>query len=263
MSDIPQDGCVVGVDVGYSRSRRTSAVCLLSWDQGAVDWKIRRFKHLEDDRQAAMASLVEGRDVLVAAFDGPLRQGFDNIGRYRLAEAILTANGIPKLIGKPGQSNSGNGIRLNGAANACARSLLGCAVIGRATHPEAIHELSIVEAFPTSFLGLMVETPESVSVRPPARSDAYFMHLASFGGLDRLLHSLLPGRTARQTWASVTNHDDRAALVCALTALGVAANMYSAVGDADGWIILPDPSFMASWAAPMIAEAKRLRRPAP
>jgi len=48
--------------------------------------------------------------------------------------------------------------------------------------------------------------------------------------------------------SAVTNHDDRAALVCALTALCVAARDYTAVGDEDGWIILPPSSFVQGWA---------------
>jgi hypothetical protein len=43
-------------------------------------------------------------------------------------------------------------------------------------------------------------------------------------------------------------HDDRAAHVCALTALCVAARDYTAVGDEDGWIILPPSSFVQGWA---------------
>lgn len=38
---------------------------------------------------------------MAAAFDGPLRQGFDIIGRYRTAERMLTRRLRP-LIGKPG-----------------------------------------------------------------------------------------------------------------------------------------------------------------
>lgn len=55
-------------------------------------------------------------------------------------------------------------------------------------------------------------------------------------------------------FSSVTNHDDRAALVCALTALCVVAGRYSAVGDTDGWIILPPKSLMAAWAWPLLVE---------
>ena len=50
--------------------------------------------------------------------------------------------------------------------------------------------------------------------------------------------------------ARVINHDYRAALVCDLTALCVAADDFVAVGDPDdGWIVLPPRRFIqpAQW----------------
>lgn len=47
----------------------------------------------------------------------------------------------------------------------------------------------------------------------------------------------------------ITNHDDRAAFVCAITALGVVAGDFTAVGDkSDGWILLPRRAFVQNWA---------------
>ena len=45
-------------------------------------------------------------------------------------------------------------------------------------------------------------------------------------------------------------HDDRAAFVCALTAVCVAAGDFVAVGDDDGWIVLPPRRFIqpAQWS---------------
>jgi predicted RNase H-like nuclease len=57
----------------------------------------------------------------------------------------------------------------------------------------------------------------------------------------------------------LTNHDDRAALICALTALSVAADDFTAVGDADGWIVLPPRPFVRSWArADLEANAREM-----
>jgi hypothetical protein len=44
----------------------------------------------------------------------------------------------------------------------------------------------------------------------------------------------------------IVNHDDRAALVCALTSLSVATGDFVAVGDDNGWIILPPRRFIQS-----------------
>jgi hypothetical protein len=77
---------------------------------------------------------------------------------------------------------------------------------------------------------------------------------AAFDG--PLRRGLLPGRAVATGWASVTNHDDRAALVCALTALGVASGNYVAVGDDDGWIVLPPRALVRNWSwADLMANA--------
>ena len=48
------------------------------------------------------------------------------------------------------------------------------------------------------------------------------------------------GRTWIRHPSDLRNHDDRAAFVCALTALSVATGEFTAVGDERGaWIILP------------------------
>lgn len=248
MRGLPDIGSVVGVDVGYSPTRRSSAICRLWWNIDIVDWKVDRFRYEAADRARAFQTVVGDEPILVAALDGPLRRGLDQIGRYRLAEKTLTSREIRSRIGKPGQSSSRNGRDLNQAANLCAQSLLDLCRLGHATHREAIHDLGIVEAFPTSFLGLLLDAPEGIAVRPPARSDAYYSHLAEIGGLDRLLSYLLPGRALSRSWNEVIDHDERAAIACALTALCVAADDYLAVGDEDGWIILPPESLIGQWA---------------
>jgi hypothetical protein len=53
--------------------------------------------------------------------------------------------------------------------------------------------------------------------------------------------SLLAGRPLRGPLQHIRNHDDRAAIVRAITALCIAARRYTAVGDDDGYIILPPP----------------------
>lgn len=243
----------MGVDVGYSSLRRSSAVCRLWWTDTCVGWAIDRFRHDDADRERAYRQVVGCEPVMVAAFDGPLKKGLGPIGLYRKAERDLTVREIRTMIGKPGQSNSPNGRDLNRAANACARTLIEVCTVQPARHPEAIHDLGIVEAFPTSFLGLLIDSPQTLAVRPPARSDAYYAHLATSGGLDRLLQHLLGGRSLQQDWQAVSNHDDRAAVVCALTALCVAAEDYLAVGDDDdGWIMLPAAACLGPWTRDLL-----------
>ncbi len=111
-----------------------------------------------------------------------------------------------------------------------------------------IDEHAIVEAFPTTFLGSMVEFPARLK-SSGKRSDRYFVHLAEHRSLDRFVEKLLPGRRWLRELRAIRNHEDRAALVCSLTALSVAAGEFAAVGDEeDGWIILPPQWAFADWA---------------
>ncbi|WP_224703275.1 hypothetical protein [Devosia aquimaris] len=251
---LPRSGAVLGVDIGWSLRQRSSAVCLLRWDGSSVHWRIARFTAQDDDRRATLAGVIGDTPLLAAAFDGPLRGDLSEIDVYRAAERLLSIRPLREAIGKLAQSNSGNGRLLNRATNACARDVIASGRVGVARHAQAIHPLAIAEAFPNCFLGLMLGDPAPHKGGRGSRSDRYYTALVADGTLERLLHHHLPGRASAAAFASVTNHDDRAALVCALTALGVAGQDYCAAGDAEGWIILPPPAFIAPWAMPILAD---------
>lgn len=187
--------------------------------------------------------MAAGRRIVAAAFDGPIRRGFDIIARYRTAERMLTRK-LGLLIGKPGQSNAPVGKLLNQHANECVRCLLDDSDLHDARHRVSIDQKSVVEAFPSTFLGMMIEHPQQVAARRGDRSDTFFKHLATAGALRSLIEYLVPGRRLSLDPSNVVNRDDRAALVCALSALGVAASNFVAVGDEDGWIILPPRRFI-------------------
>ena len=160
---------------------------------------------------------------------------------------MLTRRLQPK-IGKPGQASAPVGKRLNAAANLCVNVVLEKCQIATATHVTRIDQKAIVEAFPTAFMGVMLRDPRSLPTSRNNRSDIFFQHLIATDALEYLITCLLPGRSLVDRLDAITNHDDRAALVCALTALSVAAGDYTAVGDSDGWIILPPHRFVRSWA---------------
>lgn len=93
---------------------------------------------------------------------------------------------------------------------------------------------------------MMIENPSRIATRRGDRSDTFFQHLATKGVLQALVEHCLPGRSLGLDPSGVVNHDDRAAFVCALSALSVAAADFVAVGDDDGWIILPPRQFIQS-----------------
>jgi hypothetical protein len=244
---LPLAGAVLGIDVGYSPTRKSSAVCLLSWTEAAVTWSIQRFRAVEPERTETIRRTAGGARLLAAAFDGPLRRSLDVVGRYRTAERMLTRRLAP-IAGKPGQASAPVGKLLNAHANECARIVLLHCDVAPAAHTVAINERAVVEAFPSSFLGLLIADPMSLKARRGDRSDLFFRHLADSGALVRLLSHGLPGRRPVLDPRHITNHDDRAAFVCALTALCIASLDYTAVGDEDGWIILPPAEFVQPWA---------------
>ncbi|OJF94367.1 hypothetical protein AX761_18760 [Rhizobium sp. 58] len=208
-----------------------------------------RFRAAEPERENAIALIAKGRHIAAAAFDGPIRRGFDIIGRYRTAERMLTRRLRP-MIGKPGQSSAPVGKLLNQHTNACVGHLVTHADVQNAAHGVAIDRKALVEAFPSSFLGMMIDKPASLAARRGNRSDLFFKHLATTSVLRSLIEHCLPGRQLESNLSSVVNHDDRAAVICALTALCVAVGDFVAAGDDDGWIILPPRRFIQSeqWA---------------
>ena len=242
------EGSVLGIDVGWSRKRKSSAVCRLSWSAHEIEWKIGRFIATDYDRERMISQVASDNSLLAVAIDGPLRPGFDEIGHYRSAERILSRGELYKRIGKPGQSSSGNGKKLNAQANKSAEFVKQHCHIREARHQVKIDDCAIVEAFPTTFLGVMIDSPALLD-RPKIRSDRYFIHLAENQCFERLVKRLIGNYSWHHSPLEVVNHDDRAALVCAFTALCVAAGEFTAVGDKDdGWIILPPQWMFAGWA---------------
>ena len=242
-------GSVVGVDIGCSPKRRSSAICRLNWTETTVSCSIKRFRAVEPERESTIAESVGGGEILAAAFDGSLRRGLDIIGHYRSAERLLTRR-LGSLIGKPGQSSTPIGKLLNHHANVCVGHVLAHGVVSDAVHATPIHAKAVAEAFPSSFLGLMIADPAALAASRSDRSDIFFRHLTAAGTIQALLAHCLPGRRLEADPEKIVNHDDRAAFVCALTALCLVAGDYVAVGDVeDGWIILPPQRFIqpAQW----------------
>jgi hypothetical protein len=217
----------------------------LDWEDHSVRWTIDRLRADTADRLRSIKGIVGGRLVAAAAFDGP-QPGFARFDRYRKAEPVLTRRPSSQ-IGKPGPSNSPVGKMLNDAANARFDAVRSVWRIGAAIHAICIDGDSIVEAFPNAFLDVMIEDPNCLSALRGNRSDVYFEYLA--GRFERILDLGLPGRKVASRIAKVTNHDDRAALVCTLTAPCVVASDIKAVGDNDdGWITLKPRTFLQNRA---------------
>ena len=235
--------CYLGIDVGFSANKATTGLCLLTIDQNSVSWRCENTWADETRREKALRALVPtGTTLIGVGIDGPLARGLTWVPHYRSAEALLT-RGVFQRRGKPGQTSAPTGQKLHKHATALAQIALNLAQVSilPASHPDAIHKKRIVEAFPTAFLSVLLHENSFSSSDSRGKSDLYWTRAIENGCLeDLLMQTLAPGRVLQEPVGSVSDHDARAALLCALVAACVARGRYVAVGDPiDGDIILP------------------------
>lgn len=245
---VPEKGAVLGIDVGWSEVDHTTGACVLSWDSDSIDFTVCLVPADVENRRKYLRDICRNSQFDSVAIDGPLRVGMDKIGEYRLAELLLTRRFGNCGYGKPGQSHSGNGLLLNQHATEIAKAVLEANCVKQSKHRARIDAYAVVESFPTTFLAVLLDADRRPSIR--AKSDAFFESLLGPDSPSRLMPdtnriadlitSLLPNRQITSTFTEVKNHEHRAALICAITALCVACRRYVAVGDArNGYIILP------------------------
>lgn len=239
-------GAVLGIDVGFSERSPSTAFCLLRWDDTAVRLRLMRTKTNDADRRHALDDLLaEELPALTVALDGPLTRGLKLVRHYRAADALLS-QGVFQTRGKPGQTSSPTGQLLHQHATSLAELVLqaesaGTCRLASAGHYEPIHDRAIVEAFPNQFLAALLPEADLPLLRRDA-SDRYWEACIALGRFRHLFECLLPGRAFETPLSNYRNHDDRAAIVCAMTALSVVAGTAVGVGDAAGGdIMLPPP----------------------
>ncbi len=243
---LPSRGRVLGIDVGYSERRPTTGLCVLAWEPRAVTWTVARARRDAAHRRQSLRRLLgNGPDpVLAVGVDGPLRPFLAYDTSYRSGDALL-ARGRFARRGKPGQTSSGGGRRLHEEACRLVALALEETTVAPARHACAIADHAVAEAFPNLFLGVLCDDRDYPA--RPRRARQWTDELYELRGrtthvrrrLETLLRALTGPRTIAGTW-DIADHDERAALVCALTALCVAAGRFVAAGSPkDGWIILP------------------------
>lgn len=255
-----ESGAVLGIDVGYSSKKRSTGLCILHWGPHTLGFRFERTKTPEFARRQAIRELVGGMSLLGAAIDGPLALDLREVQNYRAAEAVLS-QGVMQKRGKPGSTNSPTGRQLHQHANQLARLVLEETNIGPSRHFQAIHERCIVEAFPNIFLAAGIPEEQLPRLKRDA-SDKFWDALTNEGRrLQDLISSLLPGRSFEpgSEIAKVTHHEDRASLICALTALSVISEAHVGIGDPEqGYITLPPKSWWGStpgfapWLEPLL-----------
>lgn len=238
---------LIGLDVGFSGSSSSTGVARLGADG--------------DLRLASATSTWESRSGVigtasadVAAIDAPYTTAHP--ADVRSCERVFTLGRFQRRC-KPGLSHvPGTGRQLRAAGWETAQQLRAIAPGRgvRAAFPRIEENANVVEAFPNAYLGVCI-SDEAYREMPPLRrgqkfdwlfdrwvKGGLFQQVAERIGLKHVVD--LEDRFDRNR-----QHDERAALVCILTAAGVFNGRYAAVGDSQGgYFFLPPWQNWAAWA---------------
>jgi hypothetical protein len=132
-----------------------------------------------------------------------------------------------------------------------------------APFPRVFGGLNIIEAFPNAFLGVSLSA-EVFDVAPARgrKFDWLYEHWLRQKRPAQLQDSLRWDRP--QFWRQVEgngHHDERAALICALTGICAAQGSYVAVGEpVGGYFFLPPWSLWSLWARKAVDASRMDRR---
>jgi hypothetical protein len=242
---------LLGVDVGFSKTRETTGIACLDDDRlilarAGTPWEFRK------------AKLPCGFKPSVLAIDGPLLpQGSDALTR-RQCEFIFVHKPFHNRC-KPGLSHWGIGLKLREAAmEASSRSQFGSLLAQSTTSQSAFVARTgpNVEAFPNAFLGVLASDSDLLAApRLPRgrRFDWLYDRVTATGKLEAKLSPILglPSFVWRkaESLTSKEHHEERAALICLLTAALAAQNRATVIGDeTGGWFWLPPRALWEQWA---------------
>jgi hypothetical protein len=236
----------LGVDIGFSITRDTTAIAFLDGDRLGVE-------RVGSTWESRVAEIPRDFRPTVIALDGPLLpEGSDERVR-RLCEIVFVHAPFHNRC-KPGLSHWGLGLEPRRAsARACAQfsSILPSSSLGNRN--AVYRDNLIVEAFPNAFLGVL--TPEAQLLSAPKlrrgrRFDWLYEQIATTGRLESVLSQNL--NMPPKFWACMRadkDHERRAALICLLTAALAAQGTAAVIGDSKGgWFWLPPWSMWQPWA---------------
>ena len=251
MADSEKTQFALGIDVGYSKTRRSTGLCLLELTSSTLRWQCFNTGTDETLRFNDLRALVpRGTNLLGVGIDGPITPGLRVVPHYRSSDALLS-RGVFAKRGKPGATSAPSGQQLHLHATLLAEIVLqlqdeGHFIFDRSTHPDPVHPSRILEVFPNAFLSVLLPDAAFEGLRLKRNASDVFWLIAINEGryLERLVDALAPNCRLETPLEDVTDHDHRAALICALAVLCAHRNQYVLSGDpVDGDIILPSRQF--------------------
>lgn len=243
---------IVGLDIGYSRTRRSNAIAEIR--EGEL--------HLSKSTVARRnEKLIELRDVDVIAIDAPIVPIGCSPETPRLVERIFSRGPFQKRC-KPGMSHvpdTGRQLREHGAESARL-----AATAARWTSPPpfptVVPGVGIVEAFPNAFLGVVLgdETYYNAPKVPRGgKFDWLYDQWVEQGLFAKAVTMCgLPLDVAERLDLE-GDHDLRAALVCLMTAAFALTGHAMAIGDSTGgYFFLPRQELWSPWARGALASVR-------
>jgi hypothetical protein len=246
---------LMGVDVGFSKTRRTTGIaCLegdhLSLERAGTKWESRASK------------IPKGFQPSVIAIDGPLLPKGTAHDIRRHVESIFIRAPFHNRC-RPGHSHHGVGLELRKAScDACTQfsPLLANSVM--ANGGTVCRKGPIVEAFPNAFLAVLmpeVELLAAARFKRGRRFDWLYDQMVKSGSLESVLSESLD--LPKEVWHRLryeTDHELRAALICLLTAALAHKGTSTIIGeDEGGWFWLPPWSLWQLWAKEGIESAEK------
>ena len=251
---------LMGVDLGFSKTRETTGIACLDGDKLYLS-------RAGTSSESRKAQIPAGFRPDFIAIDGPLLpRGANELVRRRCEHVFIHAPFWNRC--KPGLSHWGIGLELRrAAAEACAQFSQVLPGSTRSTHEGFVRcRGPIVEAFPNAFLGVLLPEEEFRSMPKLKRGkkfDWLYERAVETGPLKSTLSRNLELPSA--VWRHLrteTDHEQRAALVCLLTAAFAAQDTAKIVGDAEGgWFWLPPLPLWQGWASEGLSSAEKKWRP--
>lgn len=238
---------LIGLDIGFSATRRTSGVARLSESDLALGRATSSWE--------SMFELLGSRNTTeVAAIDAALLRELNM--EKRACERIFSL-GLFQRRCKPGLSHvRGTGRKLREAGHEIAKQLSDVTSGHNLTSefPRVWPGRNLVEAFPNAFLGVLIPSARFDAMprlRRGKKFDWLYDQCCDIIAFSNVVDAI-GSEEVRGILATIErnrDHEERAALVCLLTAAAVAEGRYTAVGDEQGgYFFLPPWDSWAEWA---------------
>ena len=236
---------LLGVDIGFSEKRRSTAIACLNGDE-LTSWLART------DLESRTSKIPDGFRASVIALDGPLLPAGAPETIRRPCEAAFIRPPFHKRC-KPGLSHWGSGLMLRNATAIAFTQFCRFVEVPELDVSDVTQNGPIIEAFPNAFLGVL--TPEPTLRLAPIfkrgrRFDWLYDTTVSSGNLELKLSKELNLPAKMWHRLRVEKHNERrAGLICLLTAAIAARGTATVVGEAaGGWFWLPPWSSWEPWA---------------